>query len=85
MNPVPEAPTMDEILAAQTCPVDFVWKATYSPEPSASACRYLSQAGKLKQEPASLSTLSILPKLKEIGVSVIKAEGRQRALLFLCA
>jgi len=31
------------------------------------------------EEPTSLNTLSILPKLKEIGVSAIKVEGRQRS------
>jgi putative protease len=30
------------------------------------------------EEPTSLNTLSILPRLKEIGVSAIKVEGRQR-------
>ena len=30
------------------------------------------------EEPTSLNTLSILPKLREIGVSAIKVEGRQR-------
>jgi putative protease len=31
------------------------------------------------EEPTSLNTLSILPKLREIGVSAIKVEGRQRS------
>jgi putative protease len=31
------------------------------------------------EEPTSLNTLSILPKLHEIGVSAIKVEGRQRS------
>jgi putative protease len=31
------------------------------------------------EEPTSLNTLSILPKLLEIGVSAIKVEGRQRS------
>ena len=31
------------------------------------------------EEPTSLNTLAILPKLKEIGVSAIKVEGRQRS------
>jgi putative protease len=31
------------------------------------------------EEPTSLNTLSILPKLWEIGVSAIKVEGRQRS------
>ncbi|MCP4044437.1 MAG: U32 family peptidase [Gammaproteobacteria bacterium] len=31
------------------------------------------------EEPTSLNTLSILPKLKKIGVSAIKIEGRQRS------
>jgi putative protease len=31
------------------------------------------------EEPTSLNTLSILPRLKEIGVSAIKVEGRQRS------
>jgi collagenase-like PrtC family protease len=31
------------------------------------------------EEPTSLNTLSILPKLMEIGVSAIKVEGRQRS------
>ena len=31
------------------------------------------------EEPTSLNTLSILPKLKKIGVSAIKVEGRQRS------
>jgi collagenase-like PrtC family protease len=31
------------------------------------------------EEPTSLNTLSILPKLKQIGVSAIKVEGRQRS------
>lgn len=31
------------------------------------------------EEPTSLNTLAILPKLREIGVSAIKVEGRQRS------
>jgi len=31
------------------------------------------------EEPTSLNTLSILPKLRQIGVSAIKVEGRQRS------
>jgi len=31
------------------------------------------------EEPTSLNTLSILPELREIGVSAIKVEGRQRS------
>ena len=31
------------------------------------------------EEPTSLNTLAILPKLKDIGVSAIKVEGRQRS------
>lgn len=31
------------------------------------------------EEPTSLNTLSILPQLKQIGVSAIKVEGRQRS------
>lgn len=31
------------------------------------------------EEPTSLNTLSILPQLREIGVSAIKVEGRQRS------
>ena len=31
------------------------------------------------EEPTSLNTLSILPRLREIGVSAIKVEGRQRS------
>ncbi len=31
------------------------------------------------EEPASLNTLELLPRLKEIGVSAIKIEGRQRS------
>jgi collagenase-like PrtC family protease len=31
------------------------------------------------EEPTSLNTLQILPKLREIGVSAIKVEGRQRS------
>lgn len=31
------------------------------------------------EEPTSLNTLSILPKLQQIGVSAIKVEGRQRS------
>jgi len=31
------------------------------------------------EEPASLNTLAILPDLREIGVSAIKVEGRQRS------
>lgn len=31
------------------------------------------------EEPTSLNTLSILPKLRKIGVSAIKVEGRQRS------
>lgn len=35
------------------------------------------------EEPTSLNTLSILPKLKEIGVSAIKVEGRQRSPAYI--
>lgn len=34
-------------------------------------------------EPASLSTLAILPTLKEMGVSAIKIEGRQRSTAYV--
>lgn len=35
------------------------------------------------EEPTSLNTLSILPKLHEIGVSAIKVEGRQRSPAYI--
>ncbi len=37
------------------------------------------------EEPASLNTLELLPKLKEIGVSAIKIEGRQRSPAYTAA
>ena len=37
------------------------------------------ETGYAIEEPTSLNTLSILPKLLEIGVSAIKVEGRQRS------
>jgi collagenase-like PrtC family protease len=46
-------------------------------------CKGRFQVGKhtfyALEEPTSLNTLSILPKLLEIGVSAIKVEGRQRS------
>jgi len=46
-------------------------------------CKGRFQVGKnifyALEEPTSLNTLSILPKLREIGVSAIKVEGRQRS------
>ncbi len=37
------------------------------------------------EEPASLNTLELLPRLKEIGVSAIKVEGRQRSPAYTAA
>ncbi|MBS7327256.1 MAG: U32 family peptidase [Oxalobacter sp.] len=37
------------------------------------------------EEPASLNTLALLPKLKQIGVSAIKIEGRQRSPAYVAA
>ena len=37
------------------------------------------------EEPTSLNTLAILPKLREIGVSAIKVEGRQRSPAYVAA
>ena len=37
------------------------------------------------EEPASLNTLALLPKLKAIGVSAIKIEGRQRSPAYTAA
>ncbi|MGN0918951.1 MAG: peptidase U32 family protein [Oxalobacter sp.] len=37
------------------------------------------------EEPASLNTLGLLPKLKQIGVSAIKIEGRQRSPAYTAA
>lgn len=37
------------------------------------------------EEPASLNTLELLPRLKEIGVSAIKIEGRQRSPAYTAA
>ncbi len=46
-------------------------------------CKGRFQVGKntfyALEEPTSLNTLSILPQLKQIGVSAIKVEGRQRS------
>ena len=37
------------------------------------------------EEPASLNTLALLPRLKQIGVSAIKIEGRQRSPAYVAA
>ena len=35
------------------------------------------------EEPASLNTLELLPRLKKLGVSAIKIEGRQRSAAYV--